>query len=110
MDWHDYGWSSGPATPLAVIAAGYPILMSETFGFDGALDGGSDASGYTWAASNDVGVLLWAWATWDNHNGNGNPGSASAYYNYMMAYAPWAAGHSAPAPTGGTFGQSVLTH
>jgi hypothetical protein len=27
-----------------------------------------------------------------------------------MAYAPWAAGHSAPAPTGGTFSQSVLTH
>lgn len=110
MDWHDYGWSSGTATPLAVIAAGYPILMTETFGFDGALDGGSDASGYTWAASNDIGVLLWAWATWDKNNGNGNPGSPNAYYNYMMANAPWAAGHSAPAPTGGTFGQSVLTH
>jgi hypothetical protein len=46
--------------------------MTETFGFDGALDGGSDASGYTWAASNDIGVLLWAWATWDNNNGNGS--------------------------------------
>ena len=80
------------------------------FVVDGALDGGSDASGYTWAASNDIGVLLWAWATWDKNNGNGNPGGASAYYNYMMANAPWAAGHSAPTPAGGTFGQSVLTH
>jgi endoglucanase len=110
MDWHNYGWSTGTSTPLAVLAAGYPILMTETFGFDGALDGGSDASGYAWAASNDIGVLLWAWATWDPNNGQGNPGSSSVYYNYMMNNAPWAAGHGAPAPTGGTFGQSVLTH
>ncbi len=103
VDWHDYGWSSGTSTPLAILAAGYPILMTETYGFDSALDGGSNASGYTWAASNGIGVQVWAWATW----ASGGASSSTAFYNYLLSTPPWAEGGAA-APTGNTFGQSPL--
>ena len=103
VDWHDYGWSSGTLTPLAILAAGYPILMTETYGFDSALDGGSNASGYTWAASNGIGVQVWAWATW----ASGGASSSTAFYNYLLSTPPWAEGGAA-APTGNTFGQSPL--
>jgi hypothetical protein len=103
-DWHDYGWSSG-TTPITgsggVLAAGYPVIMSETYGFDSALDGGRNASGYTWAASNYVGVLLWAWATWED----GGCSTSSCFASYLTNTPPWSLG-SAPAPTGNTFGQS----
>jgi endoglucanase len=107
-DWHNYDWSSGPRAPLALLAAGYPICITETYGFDSALDGGRDASGYTWAASNGIGVLVWTWATWDSHryipDGAKSP---TDMYNYLLNTAPWVNG-SAPAPTGNTFGRSPL--
>ena len=103
VDWHDYGWSSGTATPMAILAAGYPMLMTETYGFDSALDGGSNSSGYTWAAQNDIGVLLWAWATWGSHGAS----NSTAMFNYLMNTGPWVLGH-VPAPNGNTFGQKTL--
>jgi Cellulase (glycosyl hydrolase family 5)/Calx-beta domain len=101
--WHDYGWSSGTATPLAILAAGYPICITETYGLDSALDGGSNASGYTWAGSNGIGVLVWAWATW----ASGGASTPAAFYNYLLNTGPWTTGN-APIPTGNSFGQSTL--
>ena len=101
--WHDYGWSSGTATPLAILAAGYPICITETYGLDSALDGGSNASGYTWAGSNGIGVLVWAWATW----ASGGASTPAAFYNYLLNTGPWVTGGT-PIPTGNSFGQSTL--
>jgi hypothetical protein len=101
--WHDYGWSSGTSTPLAILAAGYPICITETYGLDSALDGGSNASGYTWAASNGIGVLVWAWATW----ASGGASTPTEFYNYLLTTGPWVNG-GAPTPNGDSFGQSRL--
>jgi endoglucanase len=107
-DWHNYDWSSGTGAPLAILAAGYPICITETYGFDSALDGRRDASGYAWAASNGIGVLVWTWATWDSHRYiPGGAKSPTDMYNYLLNIAPWMNG-GAPAPSGNTFGQIPL--
>ncbi len=101
--WHDYAWSSGTSAPLAVLAAGYPICITETYGLDSALDGGRSPDGYTWAASNGIGVLLWTWATW----ASGGASTSTELYDYLLSTGPWVEG-GAMAPTGNTFGQSPL--
>jgi hypothetical protein len=55
--WHVYGFKNGTAGPLAVLAAGYPVVITETYGFNAALDGGKNANGYAWAASHNIGYL-----------------------------------------------------
>jgi hypothetical protein len=55
--WHIYGYKKGTAPPLAVLAAGYPIVVTETYGLE-AIDG------YTWAASQKIGYLWWGWNDW----------------------------------------------
>jgi endoglucanase len=62
--WHIYGYNKGTAPPLAVLAAGYPIAITETYGFDAAVDGGSNANGYTWAASHGIGYTWCCWNDW----------------------------------------------
>jgi hypothetical protein len=62
--WHIYGYNKGTASPLAVLAAGFPIAITETYGFDSAVDGGSNANGYTWAASHDIGYTWCCWNDW----------------------------------------------
>ena len=49
-----------------MLAAGYPILITEPYGFDNALDpdGSKHANGYTWAASNNTGYLWRGWNDW----------------------------------------------
>jgi len=64
--WHLYGYAKGTAPPLAVLAAGYPIAVTETYGFDAALDGQKNANGYTWAASEGIGYIWWGWNDWGN--------------------------------------------
>ena len=64
--WHLYSYAKGTAPPLAVLAAGYPIAVTETFGFDAALDGKKNADGYTWAASEGIGYVWWGWNDWQN--------------------------------------------
>ena len=76
--WHIYGYAKGTAPPLAVLAAGYPIVITETYGFNAAINGGQDASGYTWAASQGIGYLWWGWNDW-----GGGPLSD------MLSIAPW---------------------
>ena len=63
--WHVYGYAKGTAPPLAVLSAGYPIVITETYGFDATLNGGQNANGYTWAASQGIGYLWWGWNNWD---------------------------------------------
>jgi hypothetical protein len=55
--WHVYGYSKGQAAPLAVLAAGYPIVITETYGL-GAI------GGYAWAASQSIGYTWWGWNDW----------------------------------------------
>jgi endoglucanase len=58
--WHVYGYALGTSGPLAVLAAGYPIVITETYGFDANLDGGAaTTAGYTWAQSNNIGYLCY---------------------------------------------------
>jgi aryl-phospho-beta-D-glucosidase BglC (GH1 family) len=57
--WHIYGYAKGTSYPAAVQAAGYPIVITETYGFDSALDGQGNTSGYTWAKANGIGYLCW---------------------------------------------------
>ena len=76
--WHLYGYAKGTAPPLAVLAAGYPIVVTETYGFNAAIDGGKNADGYTWAASQGIGYLWWGWNDW-----YGGPLSD------MLSIAPW---------------------
>lgn len=52
--WHVYGYKKGTAPPLAVLAAGYPIVITETYGLDAI-------GGYSWAASQKIGYLWWGW-------------------------------------------------
>jgi hypothetical protein len=62
--WHLYGYAKGDAPPLAVLAAGFPIAVTETYGFDAALDGGASANGYPWAASHSIGYAWCCWNDW----------------------------------------------
>jgi endoglucanase len=62
--WHIYGFNNGTAGPLGVLAAGYPIVITETYGFDQNLDGGKNANGYTWAKSHGIGLVWWGWNDW----------------------------------------------
>ena len=101
--WHVYGYSKGVGYPNAVLAANYPIAITETYGFDNVFDGGKSTNGYTWAATNYVPVDVWAWATWSS----GGAGSGTALYNYWLGSAPWVLG-PATAPTGNTFGAAPL--
>jgi endoglucanase len=55
--WHVYGYKKGTAPPLAVLAAGFPIVITETYGL-GAI------GGYDWAASQNIGYLWWGWNDW----------------------------------------------
>jgi hypothetical protein len=55
--WHVYGYNKGQAAPLAVLAAGYPIAITETYGL-GAI------GGYAWAASQGIGYTWWGWNDW----------------------------------------------
>ena len=55
--WHLYGYNKGHAAPLAVLTAGYPIVITETFGL-GAI------GGYHWAASHGIGYTWWGWNDW----------------------------------------------
>ena len=57
--WHVYDFNRGTAGPLAVLAAGFPIAITETYGFDSALDGGKSSNGYAWARSHGIGYLCW---------------------------------------------------
>jgi endoglucanase len=64
VSWHIYGYNKGTAPPLAVLAAGFPIAITETYGFSSALNGGSNANGYTWAAAHDIGYTWCCWNDW----------------------------------------------
>lgn len=55
--WHVYGYNKGQSYPSAVLAAGYPIVITETYGL-GAI------GGYSWAASQHIGYLWWGWNDW----------------------------------------------
>jgi endoglucanase len=58
--WHVYGYSMGTSYAQALLAAGYPIVITETYGFDAKLDGGTGtAAGYAWARSNNIGYMCW---------------------------------------------------
>jgi len=85
--WHIYGYNLGPKPPLAVLAAGYPIMITENEGFDAAIDGGKSSNAYAWAASNDIGCIQWGWNNW-----GGAPNLDS-----LISTNPWTEG-GAPAP------------
>jgi endoglucanase len=85
--WHLYGYAKGTAPPLAVLAAGFPIAITETYGFDAALDGGASASGYTWAAAHDVGYTWCCWNDWGMQS--------SLAVAFAQEGPPW---YKAPAP------------
>jgi endoglucanase len=66
--WHDYpGWTGGSSPALAILAAGYPLVITETYGFDANLNalgnyttggaGISGAAGYAVARANNIGYL-----------------------------------------------------
>jgi hypothetical protein len=71
VSWHVYGYKKGTAPPLAVLAAGFPIVITETYGL-GAI------GGYEWAASQHIGYLWWGWNDW-----GGQPLSAE------LSHPPW---------------------
>jgi hypothetical protein len=55
--WHVYGYNKGQGNPSAVLAAGYPILITETYGLNAI-------GGYSWAASQGIGYTWWGWNDW----------------------------------------------
>jgi hypothetical protein len=57
--WHVYGYSKGTAPPLAVLAADYPIAITETYGL-GAIGGAA------WAEQEGIGILGWGPNDWGN--------------------------------------------
>jgi hypothetical protein len=73
-----YGFKNGTAGPLAVLAAGYPVVITETYGFNAALDGGKNANGYAWAASHNIGYLWWGWNDWGGQQ-----------LSSLLSEAPW---------------------
>jgi hypothetical protein len=80
--WHIYGYAKGTAPPLAVLAAGYPIAITETYGFDAAIDGGKNLNGYNWAAQNGIGYLWWGLNNWGDQ-------ATPALYTKLAADVPW---------------------
>jgi len=69
--WHVYGYKKGDGPPLAVLAAGFPIAITETYGLRAI-------GGYSWAASQGIGYAWWGWNDWGDQ-----PLSAE------LARAPW---------------------
>ncbi len=59
--WHDYpGWNGGSSSALAILAAGYPLVITETYGFDANLNAAKGASsGYAVAQANHIGYICW---------------------------------------------------
>jgi endoglucanase len=66
--WHDYAWTGGPADILAVLTAGYPVVITETYGFDANLNAVAGAyakgsttlpAGFAYARSQGIGYLCW---------------------------------------------------
>jgi hypothetical protein len=68
VTWHDYpGWTRGSSFTLEILAAGYPLVITETHGFDANLNGVghwttagagiSEAAGYAFASANDIGYV-----------------------------------------------------
>jgi hypothetical protein len=55
--WHVYGYRKGQDPPLRVLAAGYPILITETYGLEAI-------GGYKWAASQGIGYAWCCWNDW----------------------------------------------
>jgi endoglucanase len=55
--WHVYGYRKGQNPPLRVLAAGYPILITETYGLDAI-------GGYKWAAAQGIGYTWCCWNDW----------------------------------------------
>jgi hypothetical protein len=80
--WHINGYAKGSAPPLSVLAAGYPIAITETYGFDAAIDGGKNLNGYTWAAQNGIGYLWWGLNNWGDQ-------ATPALYTKLAADVPW---------------------
>ena len=75
--WHDYpGYTLGSSGPLAIVAAGYPLVITETYGFDANMNGlghfGTDASG----VSGGAGI-------------NGSAGYAFARANNISYFCSW---------------------
>jgi hypothetical protein len=69
--WHDYpGWTGGSSYALAIIAAGYPLVITETYGFDTNLNavgnfttggaGLSEPAGYAFARAHNIGYVCGA--------------------------------------------------
>ncbi|HXR18531.1 MAG TPA: hypothetical protein VN757_01170 [Steroidobacteraceae bacterium] len=46
-----------------MLAAGFPIAVTETYGCDAALDGHASPNGYAWAAAHDIG---YTWCCWND--------------------------------------------
>jgi endoglucanase len=66
--WHDYpGWTGGSSYALAIGAAGYPLVITETYGFDANLNavgnfttggkGLSASAGYAFARAHNIGYV-----------------------------------------------------
>jgi hypothetical protein len=74
--WHDYGWTgsgSGHNDPSAILAAGYPIVITEQWNVSGV------GGGYSWLASQDIGFLWWGWNDW----------SGQAFNSEFASQPPW---------------------
>ncbi len=75
--WHDYpGWTGGPSYALAILAAGYPLVLTETWGFDANMNavgnystGGAAlnaSAGYAYARAHGIGYVCgWQVNDWD---------------------------------------------
>jgi endoglucanase len=59
--WHVYGYRKGQDPPRRVLAAGYPILITETYGLDAI-------GGYKWAASQGIGYAWCCWNDWGSQS------------------------------------------
>src|SRR6202034_4024580 len=70
--WHVYGYAKGQAPPLAVLAAGYPIVITETYGL-GAI------GGYSWTASQGIGYTWWGWNDWSGQQLSGELSQAPGF-------------------------------
>jgi len=55
--WHVYGYNKGQSYPSAVLAANYPIVITETYGLVAI-------GGYGWTASKGIGYMWWGWNDW----------------------------------------------
>jgi hypothetical protein len=66
--WHeDGGGSSTTAAAQAILAAGYPIIITEAYNDGAAATGALDPAGvsyFSWAMTNEVGYSYWAWVPW----------------------------------------------